>query len=585
MTINDLPNRPRLVHKTRKNRASIDQSTSESELSSDSNEEESEDHANDEIYRKEKNSFLYEQKEKKKTNGNTFNQKNTKSKKNKQLAGEKAINHEDKVKYTQTNNKEMKKDEISNHGSIKITTLKTSETKNKRKHEDDENVESLNETARTTISIDDFRSHVPAWGASISFEDGKQVEVTNTCSIDYFLLGLWLLLKRFQVVIPDVIINNGNKTEILKMLVENIEKKNWNNARQFWIIDFLNYRSSSGKQGLSLKGTEYEMYIKPMAPFLQHNIIDKCKIECSNHQTFNVPLARSSFTIRKTNDIVSLYYDSKLHCERCQSKIVRKVFFLQTPSFLLAEAIGTIYTNELPQTMIVQNIQFRLVFNTLYDSDSQHFTAVFHLNGDQYLVDDLSKSVRYLIPLGISGDRKNDKYQRLPIGTCLYYAETLQVKKNNIMMNMKTMKHPDEWTELELQTYLERNALKYFDWFKNNYKFEPFTLRKTDENNIASHYFTSDQQIFLIPAIEKIMNGYKIDIKNEGNKRFIWSHLFQKIMTDIVLETYGCNIINLGSYIKYVIEERDKQNGSRDAQYLDIVKIFKLKRINEWLNQ
>ena len=56
-------------------------------------------------------------------------------------------------------------------------------------------------------------------------------------------------------------------------------------------------------------------------------------------------------------------------------------------------------------------------------------------------------------------------------------------------------------------------------------------------------------------------------------------------MTDIVLETYGCNIINLGRYINYVIEERDKQNGSRDAQYLDIVKIFKLKRINEWLNQ
>jgi hypothetical protein len=43
------------------------------------------------------------------------------------------------------------------------------------------------------IDLNDFKNHVPPWGARINFRNYKNIHVTNTCSIDYFLFALWVL--------------------------------------------------------------------------------------------------------------------------------------------------------------------------------------------------------------------------------------------------------------------------------------------------------------------------------------------------------------------------------------------------------
>jgi len=40
-----------------------------------------------------------------------------------------------------------------------------------------------------------FNEHIPKWGAKIEL-NGRKFNVTDTCSIDYFLFGFWIASKR-----------------------------------------------------------------------------------------------------------------------------------------------------------------------------------------------------------------------------------------------------------------------------------------------------------------------------------------------------------------------------------------------------
>ncbi len=44
------------------------------------------------------------------------------------------------------------------------------------------------------MSIENFVSHIPEWSANINYRN-QTVYVSNTCTIDYFLLAYWVLNK------------------------------------------------------------------------------------------------------------------------------------------------------------------------------------------------------------------------------------------------------------------------------------------------------------------------------------------------------------------------------------------------------
>ena len=45
------------------------------------------------------------------------------------------------------------------------------------------------------IKSSKFEAHIPPWSATISYNAIHYVNVTNTCTIDYFLFALWTLKK------------------------------------------------------------------------------------------------------------------------------------------------------------------------------------------------------------------------------------------------------------------------------------------------------------------------------------------------------------------------------------------------------
>lgn len=76
--------------------------------------------------------------------------------------------------------------------------------------------------------LNDFIKHVPSWGGRFTDLNGPitRIRLTNTCTIDYFLLGFWYVSKVkafFKTKIT--LCNLEAKKEILNV-IDLIEKMN-----------------------------------------------------------------------------------------------------------------------------------------------------------------------------------------------------------------------------------------------------------------------------------------------------------------------------------------------------------------------
>jgi hypothetical protein len=61
------------------------------------------------------------------------------------------------------------------------------------------------------------------------------IKMINTCPIDNFLFGLWVISKLTNFNnIP-----NLTNTEVIKQIVININNKDWYNAKKLWILNVL----------------------------------------------------------------------------------------------------------------------------------------------------------------------------------------------------------------------------------------------------------------------------------------------------------------------------------------------------------
>jgi len=83
-----------------------------------------------------------------------------------------------------------------------------------------------------------LRTRIPKWGGFINFNE-KRVQLTDTCTIDYFLLSLWILSK----IVPDFRLNLSiyELSDSLIRIVDSIENINWKKAKEIWIIEVMKY--------------------------------------------------------------------------------------------------------------------------------------------------------------------------------------------------------------------------------------------------------------------------------------------------------------------------------------------------------
>ena len=66
-----------------------------------------------------------------------------------------------------------------------------------------------------------LKNNLPFWGATIEYLGRKNVFVSNTCTIDYFLLGFWFLSQKNHHFLSNVI--NDTISLLLNKIVEKIE--------------------------------------------------------------------------------------------------------------------------------------------------------------------------------------------------------------------------------------------------------------------------------------------------------------------------------------------------------------------------
>ena len=251
----------------------------------------------------------------------------------------------------------------------------------------------------------------PKWGAVINFNDQKNIFVSDTCTIDNFLYAFWILshiVPNFLIKIPSF-----PQTNILKEIIIEIDKNDWNKVRELWITKMMQSSVKVVRQRISLFGTESEFFLKYFEDYQKHSLYQRCKNDCSQNGK-NLSSDSDKIYFKKFNNIVQLYSGYFRKCTSCKMNIESEIKFHNESNFLFIECcFNKITFDELPKKVEIHEKTFSLLCATLYITG--HFFSIFELNGKRFLLDDLKDSLLYLEETIL-----ND-YYKIGTTTCLYY--------------------------------------------------------------------------------------------------------------------------------------------------------------------
>ncbi|CAF1087509.1 unnamed protein product, partial [Brachionus calyciflorus] len=88
--------------------------------------------------------------------------------------------------------------------------------------------------------LNNYIKHVPSWGGR--FVDSNtltRIRLVNTCTIDYFLLGLWYASKIKTSFKSQLDLSNLEIKINVLVIIDLIEKNQWNKSKSIWITDVL----------------------------------------------------------------------------------------------------------------------------------------------------------------------------------------------------------------------------------------------------------------------------------------------------------------------------------------------------------
>jgi hypothetical protein len=79
--------------------------------------------------------------------------------------------------------------------------------------------------------VSDLTSHIPSWGGFFMYRN-KKIQVVNTCTIDCYLFSIWVMSKLIPYFVKNL--PQLDETKNIEVILSNIEKGDWNMARQNW---------------------------------------------------------------------------------------------------------------------------------------------------------------------------------------------------------------------------------------------------------------------------------------------------------------------------------------------------------------
>lgn len=240
-----------------------------------------------------------------------------------------------------------------------------------------------------------FSSHIPDWGGKIrsQSDDSKKyndLNIINTCSIDYFLLSIWCCSKLNSIIKLKIDSKQDDVYSNISKIIELIDKYHWNEAKTIWLLDVINLKPNRSLE-FNTYGSEYDFFIKAISK--KQTIAYKC-------ETCDIEVAKryeDLFIYKSKNNETFFNFDAYNNCYECNTNVIAK--FVDCPFGLFIQANGKIDISEIPLTIKIDAYSFDFLCCT-FKINSNHFSSIFKLNNSYYLVDDLdyNKSLNKNIP-------------------------------------------------------------------------------------------------------------------------------------------------------------------------------------------
>ena len=284
---------------------------------------------------------------------------------------------------------------------------------------------SLNNLNYMDDNIKFLYEYLPNWGGRIDFDDEdlkflgdislvKGYKITNTCTIDYFLFGVWLssklnhkLLNVINEKIDDLVYR------YLSRIITKIEAKNWNKAKTLWINFILNNKKSAIRRSYSCLGNENEFFISFMRGTQEISYVcvdDNCLRKndvCRNKKEFQI-------TFIERNNIYLSIFDQEI-CSLCNKSL--KFEFKSIPCWLIFETLvrkgsTPILIKDIPLDLTINDLSYKLLFAT-YHTNTNPFKSIFYIKNKFYSIDDLTDSLEKDFPIK-------------PISTVVYFLNNVE---------------------------------------------------------------------------------------------------------------------------------------------------------------
>ena len=268
----------------------------------------------------------------------------------------------------------------------------------------------VNQVNSSTVSLCSFRSFckkLPSWGGKINvnvadfgeddFEIYQQYQcktIKNSCSIDYFLFGLWYSKQ----LTKDTYTFNSKNTILNKLdtIISLIDKNEWDRAKTFWIFKFLQLSPNEISE-FSIYGGVYDSFIKHLRTLQCHEFI--CICDSSIRRKIH------DLIFRKIEDQVMFSFHDKF-CNRCNNYENSFRKFITTPLWLFIEIENEITIEEVPLILMIGHFEYKYLFSIIHEENLNpnlnHFKAIFKFDESFFLIDDLfSNRYEKKIPLVI----------------------------------------------------------------------------------------------------------------------------------------------------------------------------------------
>ena len=240
-------------------------------------------------------------------------------------------------------------------------------------------------------SIELLKTRIPKWGADIIYNN-KKYYLSNTCTIDYFLLALWFIHKIDNNFIQNIPILEFTQT--LKEIIMSIEQLDWNKAKQLWVLNIMDLEPLNQNE-FSVFGSVTGRFSDYLLNYQLHQLRQLCDTNCVLNKTriLSEDSARILFIKQRNRVKVDSLFSGR--CINCNTMISTEIIFKHNPNFLFIEPAGNnIFVHEIPKQIIFSTKTYILMCVTAYKPG--HMVGIFNIYNDLYLIDDLSTSAKLL---------------------------------------------------------------------------------------------------------------------------------------------------------------------------------------------